>query len=290
MTVITYNVPLVLSPEDNKTYANKYSIIVKDCSSFGNPNDECDGWNFNLCPNDNSYCQPFIAGDLIYSQFKFNNKAYTVSGVEFINTATGEDFYNAGAVTTQIGIDSINNKYINSIIDTSNAIFDGVTCFYIKYSLTGDDGKVYFTGEPYCLVTCDLPTLLIEGYYPSGYDCFGGYYGNLNVGGSKDPSIYKHIFRVYGVVESDGFDFEETTMNNKRIKSKQSERFWLMTKKIPYYVVKQLAVAFNSKYVTIDGVEYTGTIKLNKNFDEGTMWIIKENIYRICDEITFTCE
>ena len=292
MTVITYTVPLVLSAEDNKTYANKYSILIKDCSDFGDPTSECDGWNFNFCPNDDKYCQPFISGDLIYSQFKFNNKKYAYSSVEFINTETGEDFYSSAAVTSQVGIDSINNKYINAIIDTSNAIFIGVNCFYIKYTLTELVGgaKVYFTVEPYCLVKCDIQTLLIEGSYPSGYDCFGGYYGDLNVGGSRDTNIYKPIFRVYGVVESDGFDFEETVMNNRRIKSKQSERFWLMTKKIPYYVVKQLAVCFNSQLVTIDGVEYTGTIKLNKNFDEGSMWIIKENIYRVCDEITFTCK
>ena len=290
MTVITYTVPMVLTPEDNKTYANKYSIIVKDCSSFGNPNDECDGFNFNRCPNDGAYCQPFIVGDKIYTQFKYDNRKYTYSGVEFINAVTGEDFYSSGAVTSQVGLDAYNNKYINAIIDTSNAIFAGITCFYIKYSLSGESGKVYFTGEPYCVVTCDITTLLIEGNYPKGYDCFGGFYGDLNVSGQRDPNIYKPIYRVYGVVEPDGFDFEETTMNNKRIKSKQSERFWLMTKKIPYYVAKQIAIAFNSKSVTIDGVEYTGTIKLNKNFDEGSMWIIKENIYIVCDEITFTCE
>lgn len=288
MTVITFNVPLVLTAEDNKTYANKYKILIKDCSEFGDPNSECDGFNFNKCPNDNAYCQPFIQGDSIYLQFKFNKKEYSLTGAEFINSET-EEIFTPGGLTYQVGIDGLNTSYLNAIIDTSNASFDTVNCFYIRYNLNDGEKDVYYTTEPYCKVTCDLPTILITGNYPNGYDCFGNYYGDLTLAGLSSASIYKPSYRIPAVVEPDGFDFEETTMNNKRIKSKQSERFWLMTKKIPYYVAKQLAICFNSKLVTIDGIEYTGTIKLNKNFDEGSMWIIKENIYIVCDEKTFTC-
>lgn len=289
MTVITFNVPLVLTAEDNLTYANKATILIKDCSSFGNPNSECDGFNFNKCPNDESYCQPFIQGDLIYNQLKFDNTKDTLVGGEFINAETGDAFLPTSGVSFQIGIDALNNSYINTIFDTSNVVFDNISCFYIRFNLRQGEKDIYYTSEPYCKVSCDMPTILIEGSYPNGYDCFGNYYGNISLLGFSSPTIYKPVYRIRAVVEPDGFDFEETTMNNKRIKSKQSERFWLMTKKIPYYVAKQLAICFNSKLVTIDGIEYTGTIKLNKNFDEGSMWIIKENIYIVCDEKTFTC-
>lgn len=289
MTVITFTVPLVLTAEDNLTYANKASILIKDCSAFGNPNSECDGFNFNKCPNDDAYCQPFIQGDLIYNQLKFDSSKYALTGGEFINSETGEAFTPTTGVAFQIGKDLINNSYINTVFDTSDAVFNTINCFYIRYTLSEGEQNVFYTSEPYCKVSCNIPTLLIVGNYPNGYDCFGNYYGDLTLLGFSYPTIYKPSYRVYGVIESDGFDFEETTMNNKRIKSKQSERFWLMTKKIPYYVAKQLAVCFNSKLVTIDGIEYTGTIKLNKNFDEGSMWIIKENIYIVCDEKTFTC-
>lgn len=292
MTLVTFNVPITISAQDNNTAITKTSIIVKDCGGFTNPNEDCDGWNFNRCPNDENYCQPFIEGDKIYGQLKFDQTKYTVSAIQVINTITGLDFYSSSFATIQTGRDEINNFYFNYILDTANALFAGVTCFYTKIVLTPKQGgdSVYYTSEPYCIVQCNESTLLIVGEYPNGYDCFGGYYGTLSGGLLPGATIYIPQVRIRGVIENDNFDFEKTINNNKTIKSKQFERFLLKSKLLPYYVIRQIAVCWNSKKVTIDAVEYSGTISLKKNNDEGNMWILNETIFQECGEINFTCD
>lgn len=293
MTRIIYTVPLVSSIENNSSLTAKASIIVKDCGGFGNPDQDCEGWNFNHCPNDNSYHQPFIQGDLIYGQIKYDKNKYTRGTFSVINIETGEALPGSAFLTEEDAIDRLNNKYYNFILNTLNSAFDNVTCFYTQLNLEGigEVADIQVFSEPYRVVRCNEKTILITGYYPSGYDCFGNYYGVLNTDSeSAFDSIYTPSFRVYGVVEEDGFDFEETTNNDIKIKSKQTERFLLKTQKIPYYVARQIAVCFNSKKTTIDAIEYSGTVKLNKNFEEGSMWIINENIFIKCDEINFTCD
>lgn len=292
MTLVSYTVPVLSSSEDNNTKIQKALILIKDCSQYGDPDNDCLGFNFNRCPNDSKYCQPFILGDKIYGQLKFDQKLYAISAFQIINTATGANIYSSSFVTLQTGIDELNNSYINYVIDTGHASFASVECFYTMIALTPrqGEGTIYYTSEPYCIVQCNENTLLILGEYPNGYDCYGGYYGSLSGGVLPGASIYIPQVRIRGVVESDNFDFEETINNKKKIKSKQFERFILYSKDLPYYVVRQVAVCFNSKSVTIDGVVYSGTIKLTKNNDEGSMWYLKENIFRECDEINFTCE
>lgn len=292
MTLISYTVPLVSTAEDNNSHIVKTKILIKDCSNFGDPNEDCDGWNFNRCPNDTHYCQPFIQGDKIYGQLKFDLRLYSISGFQIINTVTGANIYTSAFVSIQTGRDPSNNFYLNYVIDTSNAAFNDVTCFYTKITLSpkqqGD--SIFFASEPYCVIQCNENSLLIKGNYPNGYDCFGNYYGSVTGGLLSGASIYIPQVRIRGVVEPDNFDFEKTINHFKTIKSQQKARFILFSQPLPYYVVKQVAVCFNSKEVTIDGSVYTGTIKLTKNNEEGSMWILKENIFQDCDEINFTCE
>lgn len=293
MTAITYNVPLVLTPEDNNTEIAKTLIMVKSCNSFDNPNENCDGFNFNLCPNDRKYCQPFIKGDKIYCQLAYDIKKYFISGISLIDTSTDTDKYIASNFTFQSGHDPLNNYFFNYILDTGADTFaSDITCFYFKLQLTPRQGGdfVYVYSEPYCLVKCNENTMLITGEYPNGYDCSGGYHGTMTGGINPGASIYTPSFRIRGVLEPENFDFEKTENHGKFVKSKQFERFFFRLEPTPYYVARQIAVCFNSKKVTIDGDEYKGTVRLQKNFDEGSMWISNETIYRDCDELNFTCD
>lgn len=293
MTLVVYTVPLVSSAENNSSSTAKTSIIVKSCYGFSNPNDECDGWNFNHCPNDKNYCQPFIQGDLIYGQLKYDKNLYTIGALELIQQPSGTDFYSSTFVTKQTSKDKLNNIYLDYIIDTANAIFDNIGCWYVKITLIPKDNSddVFFSSEPYCVVRCDEKTMLITGEYPNGYDCFGGYYGEgLSESDSVYNSIFKASYRIRGVVEPDSFDFEKTENNGINIKSKQFLRFLFRIQPVPYYVAKQIAICFNSKKVTIDGEIYKGTVKLQKNNEEGSMWISNEVIFQECDEINFTCD
>ena len=46
----------------------------------------------------------------------------------------------------------------------------------------------------------------------------------------------------------------------------------------------------NAQTLTIDGVEYKRGVAVEKNNDQGNMWIINSQLLRICDDISFTCE
>lgn len=312
-----YIIPVTYVAENNNSYVNKSSILMKDCSGFSTLNEDCEGWNFNHCPNDDNYCQPFVKGDKIYLQTLFDIKTYFHINKIFVDSSTGEEFDGSGAVTTQSGYDDNRNFWLNIVIDTAHASFANISCWYFKLKLfkcnLAQDGTYlecratkigegmtaaeasdacyeelcedfdYITTEPYCEIPCDN-SVLVEGQYPD-YDCNGNYYGAIG----QNKSIYKLAFRVRGSVESDGFDFTKTDVNFKTVKSQQTERFIFYTKKIPYYVVKQLAAAFNAQVLKIDSIEYKRASKLNKNFEEGRMWIVKENLYRDCSEINFTC-
>lgn len=330
MSSIDFIVPLSYTLEDNETYVNKVVVFVKDCAILknlpkGTVKDECEGFNFNLCGNDEKYFQPFIQGDILYNQFPLDIDQYFYLKLELINSETGEDFFqefvvnNPDSIVAQFLSDADRTSYVNININTSNSVVDNISCFYMKLKLYKCDlssdpdfincvitqqaefpdkpidfilAECYdqFCGdldtiitEPYEKVKCNKPSLLLKGNY-SGHDCDNYFYGIGDI-----QSIYKLAIRVYGVVEPNGFDTTETVNNNKKVKSSQKERFLLRTQKIPYYVATQLQRAFNSQQLNIDDIDYSGAIKLNKNFDEGSMWIIEENIFIECNELDYGC-
>lgn len=317
MSAVNYIIPVTYTAEDNETHINKDTILIKDCSQLGNPSPECDGYNFNRCPNDNAYCQPFIKGDVIREQYIIDNTKYKTLFVDIINSVTGEP-EDSVVVTLQRGTDADRTDFLNVIIDTNQTIFDTLTCWFIKIKMYGctlqgndyntclDEKQVsgltlaqareecyeemceiadFIASEPYCVVRCEEPTLLIQGYY-TDHDCNGNYYGRL---ASGVKNLFFKSIRVRGWVEPDGYQITETKNGAKKAKSKQTQRFFLITKGIPYYVADQIAVCMNGRFMYIDGSQYTGMLKLDKNFEEGSMWYVKENIYRECDEINFTC-
>jgi len=239
-----------------------------------------------------------------------------------------QDGVNGVSIQAGLGVDDSIN-YINVVIDTSDSYFSDKDCFYFQVAIptcgTGldpsgrliapqdvkdcYDAKILlgvpanialnecislfcsdkYNTEYYCKVKCEENTLLIEGEYTKGYDCEGKYYGFIDDGFNLVQSIYKPIFRIRGVVEPNGFEFEESVNGKVKTKSKQREVFTLFSQKIPYYVVRQLSTCWNSGKLIIDSVQYKGAVKLTKNFDEGQMWILKESLYIECDEINFTC-
>lgn len=323
MATIEYIIPVVYTAEDNNSYVNRDSILIKDCSQLGNPSPECDGYNFNKCPNDDAYCQPFIKGDILRFQYRIDITKYFKIFISFINSVTGEE--ESVVFTTQTGHSEDLTQFLNVIVDTNQDIFDTLTCWYMKVKLYGCkldgtnpyqlcvDEKLtqgltlyeaqaecyeeqcniadFIATEPFCVLRCDEKSLLICGEYVE-FDCDGNYYGNL-IQPSQQESInqFKNCFRIRGVIEPNGYTFSKTESNNKTIKSQQREAFLLIgSVKTPYYVAQQLAIAFNSKKMTIDGIEYKGGVKIDKNFDEGLNWIIRENIFIECDEINFTCD
>ena len=63
-----------------------------------------------------------------------------------------------------------------------------------------------------------------------------------------------------------------------------------MTKLVPEYVAKRIAVIFAAKEVFIDGIQYEKTIIVPKGTERGKMWAISATIIQNCDETDFACD
>lgn len=150
-----------------------------------------------------------------------------------------------------------------------------------------EENIVEVFSEPFCKVTCES-TLLIQGTYPK-YDCDGGYHGLFDDDYNPDNS-YTLSYRIPGEINQDNYQIAETIINEDKTGSKMTSSYRLMTPKIPPYVAKQIANCFNSQVLTIDGIEYKRGVAVEKNNDQGNMWIINSQLLRICDDIRFNCE
>lgn len=323
MSTCKYTYPLVSVEESNNSLIGKLTIRVLDCTNNVKANELCGLWNFSHCPSDKDYCQPFVTGDIIYKQFFNPKNYYSYSFIHIIDAATGEDINTyANPLSIEQGYDKNETLFSNLLIDTS--LLEDIKCFYIKVvaftckfrepadlaefnacvadlvaggATTQEAREICLTNlcpenmdvvysEPYCKVTCEN-TILVQGYYPN-YDCNGNFYGTFTSGSTTNSFIPQ--IRLYGSVEPNQYDIEETVVNGKRKAAKKMETFLFRTKRIPYYVAQQLSNIFASKTITVDGEEYLRAINISKNNDEGRMWIVNSTLIQECDEINFTCD
>lgn len=320
MPTYEFNIPISYVQQSDETFINKRNYLIKECVRFEDI-DKSSLWNANKCANDDCYCNLFKRGDKLYLQFK-SNELISHSIIELLNNSDDTPVVGNGGgpiFNLENGEDIDHNSYGNVIINTANT---NSKCFYVKlriYTCTPDPAllqtcidlklaegktqeqaefecfeqfcsleqkKIIFS-EPYCEIgPCEQDTILIEGFYPK-FDCNGNYYAPFIGGGVNS---FKPSVRIRGEVTQTDYDFEETLINRKRIKSRQVRAYSFRTEKVPPYIVDLIAVCFNSMTLTIDGIEYQKAVKLSKNFDEGRMWILNTTLTRECDEIDFGCD
>lgn len=328
MPIPQYIVTLASIAESNETLIAKKTIKVLKCSLGIPESNACNLWNYNKCPNDASYCIPFVPGDILYSQFHAPVEYYQNVQYDIINTATGLPI-SPSPLTIQKGKDDKNTAFINFLIDTTALT---VNCFYLRiktfkcklnrdqenelkdciYDLMEEgktkdeasdicftnlcqEGIEYFYSEPWCNSMC-RPTILVEGTYPQ-YDCNNSFYGLFQptlIGGPApilipNPNFYKLQFRVFGEVNKVNFDVEAVKYKRKRKSTTLLTAFELLTKRIPEYMADRFALVFAAEHIYVDGVEYEDAVNLSKNLEEGKMWSIKSTLLQQCGPIDFTC-
>ena len=277
---------------DNKSYTVKTTLIARDCSTDTVPT--CEQWDGTLCPNDECYTQPFEVGDKLYLQYHFNPFIYKGALYYLVNCATGVATQSTslpeGVFTVQNGATPDRKRHTNIVIDTS-LLGDEWECFYLRidlYDCVSPPDECDMIGqhcsEPWCRVQCDQKTLLLEGSYTK-YDCFGRFYGTFNNG---NQSIFRAQVRIPAELIKDTYTFEEKLVGKTRNQKNLKTQFTLMSRKLPPYVAEELAATFGGMVTYIDGEAYTGALKLEKAFDEGTMWIIKTTVLQECDN-SFLC-
>jgi hypothetical protein len=330
MAVFQYIVSLPSVAESNDTLIAKKVIRVLDCSSNLVEVNSCSMWNFNHCPTDNNYCNPFVIGDKIYFQLIVPRNVFSFVFVSVMDASTHEEIVQyAPYVAKEEGYDFNQNFYKNYIIDTTQ--FDDVSCFYLKIvayrcTLTAeeqsdfescvadlmeqdypedeaqqiclanycdDSSTTTIYTEPYCKVKCQN-TVLVEGVFPNN-DCFGNYYGDFYDITGTDPVVipgsnsYKAQIRMFAEVTPTQFTIEQTKVNGRRKSAKLLTGYTFRSKKIPFYVAERLANMFSAMEFLVDDVEYDDALEIQKNTDQGMMWIVQSTLLRECNTNNFSC-
>lgn len=314
----TYNEPIVYAAQDNKTYATKRTYKIAECGETLTANNASDLWCNNLCSQDEKYCNPFVAGDKIYFQFRNDTVNYWKILPKIHNGTTGELIPSDAYVTTETGTDENDNYYMNVIVDTSILPID---CWYLKIYLLECEvnetlynncvadaiaggatpeqaefecsidlcgaGVTEWISEPYCAHPCD-ETLLIEGVYPVK-DCEGNYYG-LFQDDYFATNSFKYQVRIVGELIKQSFNFDTVIVNKKKQKSTKKDVYQLTSLKIPPYVAERIANCFNAEELYINGVAYDSGAQIEKNNEFGQMWIINTQVTKDCSQISFNCE
>lgn len=310
----TCEVGVTYTPEDNNTYIRRTTVDVVECVNI--PLAESPDWfNCHMCGSDERYSQPVLSDDVFIRQIRINQNGVNNYKL-YLFDGNDEIIEDTGGVSFTTFTDGFKNKYMNITITPANipsecfyfrlyafaeAFNEGVldACIAVKLSL----GRGQKESEVLCMLeqqadptiyyseifrktndTCEN-TLLFEASYPS-YDCNSNFYGSAQTGSNGYNSLK---VRIPATIEKAEMAFEETIVFNTKRNSKQTDTYILRTEKLPPYVVEQLAVIFQAKSFTIDGVSYKMLSKrLNKNFDEGSMWIINTTLMRDCD-LDFLC-
>lgn len=314
-TQYTCTIGVSYTPEDTETYAMPFVVDVVEC-----PDVVAESmWNCNLCGGDERYEQPVLDTDNFYLQFPNRQSAF-YDLYSFIVTPEGEivpmtqaEWGNViGLFVTNDGI----SDYFNVKLTPADI---PVNCFYIKtvlfdsalnFTTLGecisdkmDDGLSYHEAFHDCLLeqmpsatihTTDLyrktsadceDTILFTADYDDKHDCHGRYYG---VNGSGER--YIHRVRIPGTVEPTDLSLETTKVFESTRKNRILESSLVRSQKIPPYVVSQVIIALGGRRVLINSTEYFDPTPLQKNNDEGRMWILNFTVQWKCGETDFACD
>lgn len=287
MQSFDYIVPITYTAENNNSKIISREFLFKECTFEELNPGACSKWLSEKCLADSAYCQPYVQGDVIYNQIKYNPNLVSDFSIDIIDMETG--ITHTLIISSQKANTNEKNYFFNFNFSTDQSIFNTVKCFVIKLTKNPKTDPSIEYSEPYCVVKCDQKTILVEGTY-TGYDCNGHFYGKFSNG---QQSIYRSVFRVYGEVVKTGFDFEvqenTTPKSTFTTKSRTISVYKMYVSKIPPYVAEQLAQCFGAQYVYVDGVQYDKPSKMSKDFDEGQSWIPLVELRRKCEQIDFTC-
>lgn len=310
----TCEIPISYTAEDNLTYIQKATIDVVECVNIPLSTTK-DWWNCNLCGSDEKYSQPVLDSDVLRYQYIINENGVN-NYQAYLFDGDDEIIEDTAGIEMEIFTDGFKNKYLNITLNIEDIPSD---CFYFRIYAFPDafdegdledcidvklslgrgakeaellcrieqqaDATIYYS-EMFRKTNDECEnTLLFECTYPY-YDCNGNFYNASPQTGTNGYNSLK--VRVPATIEKSDMNFEEVIVFNTKRTSKQTDTYLLRTEKLPPYVVEQIALMFQAKSFTIDGVTYKGGKKLSKNFEEGRMWMISTTLTRDCD-LDFLC-
>ncbi len=281
MSVYTYTP--TLTPESNDSYIVKREFIVVNCDPQP-PIGSCDLFNSNLCGNDECYAQPFIAGDILSFQWRFNSPSsmsFSLVDADFNPIA-----YTVPLTTFGTGTDEKYQTYQWLNIDTA-LISLSVDYFHVKV-VYGDSNLEWFS-EPFERVKCDEQTVYLVATHNTGRDCFKNYHNNpFSVSANN---YFNSQTRIWGTIEKTANQVTKEFSEDVETSTTVDQVYSLRTsRKVPQYVADKLAEIMAGAVLYIDGEVYTPASSIEKDFEEGKMWIVSTQVKKTCTTENFKCD
>lgn len=266
--------------------------------------DDCDPCDLNACTET----------DLLYFQFQypdnFNDWKNDIITSGWSESETG-DWLASVKIHSDNGCCKANfNDYVYSAF--VGATEDGRTfqqiiidptdlpvTFYLEFSFNlGACRVIRKYTEPYKKTDCNDTTIKLEGLYNKGQtDCSNYYYGDVNYYYGDTPFIYRNLIRIPARIEQTGMEITKEEVSNrnfkKTIRTNLKETYNLRSEPLAPYVIKKLKTIFMSKKVLWGTTELTIDGALNKNNDNGSMWLLDTTLTisnnNSCFQQDFTC-
>lgn len=276
----TYTYPSNYVFQSDNSFIVKRNVTFIDCDPTP-PTGSCDLFNSTRCGNDECYAQPFISGDILCFQWRFDSPA----SMSF--SLVDEDFnhivYTVPLTTFGTGTDEKYQDYQWLNIDTS-LIPASVDYFHLKVVY---DGQEWYS-EPFELVNCDDQTVYLVATHDTGRDCFKNYHNNpVSVSATN---YYNSQTRIYGTIEKVANSISKEIDEDVEISTTVEQIYLLRTsRKVPQYVADKITEIFSGRILYIDGEIYTPSGRIDKDFEEGKMWIISSELRQTCTKENFKC-
>ena len=141
-------------------------------------------------------------------------------------------------------------------------------CFAFK--INDNRGNVHFT-ECYIKEKCRSTVLLCSEYAEGKQDCEGYVYGLPEFGcPAVIEPVYSNCYRIYGELFTESYEY--ATPNDKKRTS--TPKYRLQTGLLPPYVMSRINAILAGKNITINGTPVTIDGAIQKNRDQGTMWVL----------------
>jgi len=302
------------------TLAVNNGLVLCDCN---------DSWNCNLCGNDAPFWLPFIDGDLYMFQFQQSvNESATNGWYNGNNSGAVASFDILPCCGTEIRIDwldyfdqivfqSFVGKYgitthdqqqieipIQQIQFDLNAIAqiliaNGIDpCFSIQFDFATSGTfpdpaeKQTYCSEPFKLISCNEPTVLIESEFTKT-DCFNFYYGENWIDEIGTPFPYENKIRIPASFEQTNFQISKNVIESTRraVSSELCETWTLNSYALPPRMAKIVANIMTGANIKVNNQPFTFTGDIPKNNDISTRWYISANFENCdCNHQLTSCE
>jgi len=265
-----------------------------------------------LCSNDESYCNKFVPGDILYLQYQFEVFGVLTGNPMGWNTGGQWGFdiiiEDLDGNVLMSGIQNFADNYgvgwdcdyseFREWININTSFFMNYDSFVIHLIVKDDTDTTYdYFSYQYCQVQCDEQTILITSEMTQ--EDVDGFWYQTPANYSGFAMDYFNQIRIAGNFMANAFDIETTFTNGTLTKTKKVPNYLMRTEKISPDIAEKFALIcagallrfemWQGQTQTTNEIYLKNPESVTKNFDEGMSWILEIVFKAKIDDFDINC-